>query len=966
MKVRPRPAPVGLLVLLLSLVLALGFPASAGAKGEGPRQIDPALVKKLKDSARGSVTISVDEATKFASFIKAGRNGDLLPGIKAAPQGKAKGFVEKFGAILGVADSSDLREVGTTTDALGATHITYAQRYKGLAVFGGTLKVHVDAAGDLTAVNGTIVPAIDLSTDARLSAGQARARAIAAVKADPPTASTDAAVKVKAAKLRAESSKLLVYRTGLIRGVVGTNELVYHVVVTNGANIRDAVFVHANTGKVINRYSLVDNALHRVLFEGQGTPQAPLPPVQVWEEGDPFPGSLNQDQQNIVNFSGDSYHFFNNAFGVDSYDGEGAEMRSVNNDPTISCPNANWNGATTNYCSGVTSDDVVAHEWGHAYTEYTSNLIYQWQPGALNESYSDIWGETVDLINGAGTDEPGAERTVGSCSTHTPPVPVVEILTPASIARLCAAASALFGPPVTGAGITGNVVVALTGATTTGCVALSNAAAVAGNIAYVDRGTCTFKTKTLNAQNAGAIGVIIGNNAPGGGPFGMADDATITTPITIPTLSVSTDNGAVIRTTATAETVTGSLRVRGGSAPPEDSYRWLIGEDSTAFGGAIRDMWNPTCMGDPGKVSDAEYHCDTTDNGGVHSNSGVPNHGYALLVDGGTFNGVAVDALGLTKAAHIYWRANSVYQTETTKFPDHADALEASCTDLIGVNLQGLSTTSTPAGLSGEIIDSADCANVSDMIAAVELRTDPTQCNFQPILQPGNPRLCANQKNPSTHYVEDFEDGLTGWTLTNQGVFSGWPGTDWVATSSLPEGHAGTAAFGEDIDGGDCGGGAGDISGFMSLTSPSIEIPDAARLSPRLTFEHYVATEAGWDGGNIKLSINGGEFGVIPAAAFQFNPYNATLQTAAAGNTNPLAGQPAFTGTDGGEVHGSWGLSQINLKTAGVVPGDTIQIRFDFGMDGCTGIDGWYVDNIKLQSCNTRKNPEAAPARIIR
>ena len=57
---------------------------------------------------------------------------------------------------------------------------------------------------------------------------------------------------------------------------------------------------------------------------------------------------------------------------------------------------------TTNYCNGVTSDDVVAHEWGHAYTEYTCG-IYQWQPGALNESYSDIWGETVDLINGRRT-----------------------------------------------------------------------------------------------------------------------------------------------------------------------------------------------------------------------------------------------------------------------------------------------------------------------------------------------------------------------------------------------------------------------------------------------------------------------------------------------------------------------------------------------------------------------------------
>ena len=66
-------------------------------------------------------------------------------------------------------------------------------------------------------------------------------------------------------------------------------------------------------------------------------------------------------------------------------------------------------------------------------------------------------------------------------------------------------------------------------------------------------------------------------------------------------------------------------------------------------------------------MSDAQYHCATTDGGGVHSNSGVPNHGYALLVDGGTYNSQTVTAIGLVKAAHIYWRAQSVYQVPTTE-----------------------------------------------------------------------------------------------------------------------------------------------------------------------------------------------------------------------------------------------------------------------------------------------------------
>ncbi|HEX6128814.1 MAG TPA: M4 family metallopeptidase [Candidatus Limnocylindria bacterium] len=936
------------MVLILGLVLANGFtPGASAAPPEDRGKLDPALVKELKDGARGSVSLSINQATGFASFIVSGRNGDLIPQERAQPQGKAKGFLKKFGAVMGVGNAdSELVQVSVTTDELGATHVTYAQQYRGLRVYGGVLKAHVDASGNLTAVNGTIVPNIAMDTSPRLTARQATARAIATVVADPPGGDDGAPARLSAGDLRAESAELLVYRIGLVKGEAGTNELAYEVVVTNGGNVRDAVFVHANTGKVINRYTLVDNALYRRLFEENTS-------NQVWQEGDPFPGALNSDQQNIVNFSGDSYYFFFNAFGVDSYDQAGAEMQSVNNDPRISCPNANWNGLTTNYCNGVTADDVVAHEWGHAYTDYTSDLIYQWQSGALNESYSDIWGETVDMLNGAGTDSPDDVRSVGACSIYTTPVPVLRINSPASIAQDCPAGAASFGPALSSPGITGNVVLGDDGVDvgSDACTPLVNAAAVAGNIALVDRGLCAFTIKVKNAQDAGATAVIVADNVPG--PVAGMSGADPT--ITIPSLRITLDKGNEIKGELGVG-VNVTLTVKGGSAP-EDSYRWLMGEDATAFGSAIRDMWTPTCKGDPGKVTDAEYHCAASDGGGVHSNSGVPNHGYALLVDGGTYNGQAITAIGLVKASHLYWRAQAVYQTPTTNFNDHADALQASCQDLIGVGLEGLSTSSTPAGPSGEAISADDCASVDAMIVAVELRTDPSeQCNFQPILQQGAPALCGgNQKNPAVIYTEDFEDGLTGWTLTNEGVFSGWPDFDWAAATTLPGGRSGSAAFATDPNEGNCDGGAGDISGHMSLISPAIHLPNSAIQSPRLTFEHYVATEAGWDGGNVKISINGGPFELLGTAAYSFNPYNATLQTAAAGNTNPLAGQPAFTGTDGGSLFGSWGESQVDLTAAGAAPGDSIQVLFDFGMDGCSGNDGWYVDDVTVSACNTKK-----------
>ena len=115
--------------------------------------------------------------------------------------------------------------------------------------------------------------------------------------------------------------------------------------------------------------------------------------------------------------------------------------KTVNNDPTIACPNANWNGVTTNYCDGVTSDDVVAHEWGHAYTQFTSGLIYQWQSGALNESYSDMWGETLDLINAREDEGEGdldAARPVGVVLVALPRRrPLVTINTPPALAKDC-------------------------------------------------------------------------------------------------------------------------------------------------------------------------------------------------------------------------------------------------------------------------------------------------------------------------------------------------------------------------------------------------------------------------------------------------------------------------------------------------------------------------------------------------
>ncbi len=53
---------------------------------------------------------------------------------------------------------------------------------------------------------------------------------------------------------------------------------------------------------------------------------------------------------------------------------------------------------------------------------------------------------------------------------------------------------------------------------------------------------------------------------------------------------------------------------------------------------------------------------------------------------------------------------------------------------------------------------------------------------------------------------------------------------------------------------------------------------------------------------------------------------------------------------------GSWGQSQIDLLGL-AFPGDTVQLRFDFGTDFCFATIGWYVDDVHVYTCSDEPLP---------
>src|SRR5207249_3541551 len=67
--------------------------------------------------------------------------------------------------------------------------------------------------------------------------------------------------------------------------------------------------------------------------------------------------------------------------------------------------------STANHCSTV---DIIGHEFTHAVTGATAGLIYQGESGALNESFSDIFGEMIEFfVSGSNDWLLGAQRCSG-------------------------------------------------------------------------------------------------------------------------------------------------------------------------------------------------------------------------------------------------------------------------------------------------------------------------------------------------------------------------------------------------------------------------------------------------------------------------------------------------------------------------------------------------------------------------
>jgi outer membrane protein assembly factor BamB len=182
---------------------------------------------------------------------------------------------------------------------------------------------------------------------------------------------------------------------------------------------------------------------------------------------------------------------------------------------------------------------------------------------------------------------------------------------------------------------------------------------------------------------------------------------------------------------------------------------------------------------------------------------------------------------------------------------------------------------------------------------------------------------------PDPSWIENFE--------TTDGTYSADPGVnawEWgIPTVGPSAAHSGTKCWGTNLN--------GDYDNDISwkLTSPDMI---AQQNDPILCFWHWYNIETCRDGGNVKISINGGVWQLV----YPIEGYSGT----GSWNNMGIPDEPCWNGSSA-----QWKFSAFILP---VNAGQTFQIRWHLGTDATITRAGWYIDDVMAQGIDPSVPPE--------
>ena len=347
---------------------------------------------RLEVESTVPITLYMDEdVVSFAAF-----QVPVPTEVVSGTVEQAQWFLDEYNELLGVENGEVFQMI---RQADNGTTVFFRQRHNGIPILGAEIALHTKDR-TITGLNGNYVPDINLPTIPELTAARAEELALANSAGDGITGDT---------QLRYVDLELL--------GVPnGTTHLTWqvHVMFTSDRSKIESIYVDAFTGAIVFRESADADGFDLDLENGRGTLDSDL--CDVWDDVDIDWNDMRPDSENATNNSRTVYNFWRNTFGRDSYDHDGEQIEvNINVRFKDGVINAAYKSCDIFvYSPGMTTLDIMGHEFTHAVIDNEAELIYANQSGALNESFADIFGyfaEPSSFLIGDGS--PLARNPVG-------------------------------------------------------------------------------------------------------------------------------------------------------------------------------------------------------------------------------------------------------------------------------------------------------------------------------------------------------------------------------------------------------------------------------------------------------------------------------------------------------------------------------------------------------------------------
>ena len=377
---------------------------------------------KIRNAVIAAVGAAACGGPPDAPSTDAGVIDDLTPELRIAVEAGLD-HLEAHAGRLGLRGRGDLTLLRAFVDELDLTHARFQQTVRGVPVFGGEGIVHLRRDGSISAVTDSFVPAVTVDTTPKLSGDEAIGHAV------PRTGCASCLTAPPASDLwvlRHDGKDRLVWRVQL-RIEDGSPQTALPV-----------MFIDAHDGELVWQYDNLQTGSGPSLYSGTITFDTTLYSGLYYTEDltrklgtfdlrngsstlyrfedadDVFDGASQRAGLDAHWGALKTYEYLKDVHDRNGIDGNGGPTSQLAVDGVTrlitsrvhygsNYNNAFWNGTVMTYGDGdgsyfspLVSLDVAGHEMMHGVTQHTAGLIYAGESGALNESYSDVFGALVE------------------------------------------------------------------------------------------------------------------------------------------------------------------------------------------------------------------------------------------------------------------------------------------------------------------------------------------------------------------------------------------------------------------------------------------------------------------------------------------------------------------------------------------------------------------------------------------